>query len=211
MMRGTHKAFTLIEMLIGIILLTLLIGVALFAFRMQLLSIHKMKTSSIESIRTYANLKNVLVSMDHYVVDTYDTLGKPMERMHYFFYGDTTQLLTISTNPILSTEKALVKLECISHRLVYTEEPLFHRINYLQPSIQSDSQQLVLYDHLKQCAFSYLSHKGVWRESMTGRIPQGIIFSFESTEQPMRDWFFPVRSDDNSSLMRVHDATYPDI
>ena len=84
-----RKAFTIVEMLVAIVLLTLLIGVALFSFRMQLITIHKTKLSSINRAVSYTQLRSVIASMKYYAVQEYDIVERVIPySWHYFFDAD---------------------------------------------------------------------------------------------------------------------------
>ena len=201
------KAFTLVEMLVAIVLITLLIGVAIFSFRMQLLTISKIKTDSIESVLKYNQIKSTLESIKQYVVRDYDMLQKPMDSFHYFFKGTTTSALFISTNPIYTESDALVKLTCIDHKLIYKEEPLFKRINYLQPDFLPDSHQFTIYKNLDKCSFYYLITQKKLVKKISGKIPMEIYLQLKQDDADI-SIYSKIKNDDNLTKARIINEIY---
>lgn len=203
-----RRGFTLVEMLVAVILLSLLIGVAIFSFRMQLMSIHKTKTEGLDSFREYINLRGSLESIKFYAVDNYDVLGTPMKQIHYYFYGDKKEMNFITTNPLWSQKTSVVKLECKKDTLTYTEEPLFADIDYLRPSIHLASKTNILYKDLQDCFFSYrIASKE--KQTIKDRIPDSIRILLQSKEKEML-LFVNVKSNNRALKNRVYDAMYTD-
>ena len=202
------NGFTLVEMLVAIVLLSLLIGVAVFAFRMQLMNVQKLKTSGLDSVLHYTQLTSPIESMKYYVVEDYDTFGKPMKKMHYFFSGDAKHMEFVTTNPNLGEYDAIVMLECKEDELIYKEEPLFERVDYLRPDFLEDSFQIVLYKELQTCSFAYEKGSKVILSTLEGAIPKRVIVSLSKQGKPKK-FFIRVKSDNNLTKARVYDAVYP--
>ena len=202
------NGFTLVEMLVAIVLLSLLIGVAVFAFRMQLMNVQKLKTSGLDSVLHYTQLTSPIESMKYYVVQEYDLLGRPMRVMHYFFLGTSKSMRFITTNPNLSESDALVEFICTDKSLVYKEEPLFDRIDFLRPDFLEDSFTTVLYTDLKYCSFSFKNTNGEILTQLQDDLPRSVIIDLANDEYKKR-FFVNVKSDDNLTKSRVYDAVYP--
>jgi len=202
------KAFTLVEMLVAIILLSLLIGVAVFSFKMQLMSIHKTKETGIVNIIEYVQLRSLLESIKFYVVDKYDVINRPMKNPHLFFHGSTNKIVFITTNPIYSNSDALVELKCDNGKLLYKEEALFFKMNYLQPSFSEAANTKVFYQNLKECSFKFILDK---RETtnMFNKIPKDIELKIEKEDKNIY-LYVQIKSDDYGILRKVKDAIYKD-
>ena len=149
-----RHAFTLIEMLVATVLITLLVGVALFSMRMQLLSIQKIRKEAIADAITYTQIRSVLVSMRRYIVRRYDIGGTPLNEWHEFFHGDAQQATFITADPLLNKESALVRLRCENHHLLYEEEPLYGPMDDLRPAFDENHTRRILYRDLEKCRFA---------------------------------------------------------
>lgn len=203
----TKTAFTLIEMLIAVILISLLIGLAIFSFKHQLLIIQKIQKVGINKILAYNELRSSLQSMKYYVVDDYDILNYPMKNLHLYFSGTQTEVNYITTNPLFSNDIAVVKLFCDSNQLKYQEEPLYGNINFLKPAVLENSKQISIYRELEKCEFEYFYGEKKF-ESLENKIPTTVVLNIKS--QNIHDaLYIDVKSDYNTSLGMVRNAIYP--
>ena len=202
------NAFTLLEMLVAVVLIALLIGVALFAFRLQLITIHKVKTAGLVSAIRYTEIKAALESVKYYVVNDYDMLNQPMRNLHYYFHGDSMAMKFITTNPIFSNVEALVEISCKEKELLYKEEPLYKNMNFLRPEFSENFHELILYSDLQDCHFGYFDDKNSQKNSYTNKIPKAMQISLQNRSGDI-SIFSLVRSDDNLTQARIYDALYP--
>ena len=200
------KAFTLVEMLVAVVLLTLLIGVALFSLRLQLITVKKMKLSGIEKVLSYTQLKSSIESMNYYGVQEYDVLNRPIKyAWHYFFNGEANKMLFITQNPIFTQGDAVVKLECLEDTLLYTEEPLYKRINFLRPKLLEDSKKYILYSHLKSCQFSYESIQKEKKNALEYTLPSAVFVKLDK-----EIFFIKIKNDHNITLAEIVSKFYDD-
>ena len=195
-------------MLVAIVLITLLMGVAIFSFRMQLLTIHKTKTEAINDVLKYNQIKSALESIKYYVVQEYDMLNRPMRKLDYFFYGSKKEALFITNNPIYSDKVSLVKLSCIKNKLIYKEEPLYGYMNYLQPSFNPNKfRQFAIYNNLEKCEFYYINKKGVLVRQISNKIPKEIYLKLNKNNKDI-SVYSKIEEDDNLTAPRIYDAIY---
>lgn len=204
-MKRRRYAFTLVEMLVALILISLLIGVALFTFKSQLMMIQKTKTSGIDSVLSYNQLRSSVQSMKYYVVDDYDVFGRDMKHFHFYFDGSKEQMTYITGNPLFSKDIAVAKLMCANKKLIYKEEPLYGKINFLKPQVLKDSPQITLFKKLSACEFSYnLAQK---TSALNKNIPTSIFIDIKS--QTVLPMYVNIKSDNNITLGIIHYAMYP--
>lgn len=202
------KAFTLVEMLVAIVLITLLIGVAIFSFRMQLLTIHKTKTEAINDVLKYNQIKSALESIKYYVVQEYDMLHRPIQKLDDFFRGSEKEALFITNNPIYSEKVSLVQLSCKNNKLIYKEEPLYGYMNYLQPSFTPKKfHQLDIYKELEQCEFYYLNMQGALVRHIANKIPKEIYLKLKKNRKDI-SIYSKIQEDDNQTAARIYNAIY---
>jgi hypothetical protein len=195
-------------MLVAIVLITLLIGVAIFSFRMQLLTIGKTKTEAINDVLKYNQVKSALESIKYYVVQEYDMLHQPIRKVDYFFNGDEKRAFFITNNPVYTNEVSLVELSCLNHSLVYKEEPLYGKMNYLEPSFSvKDCHKLKIYDDLDKCEFYYINEQGNLKQQIANKIPNEIYLKMQKNKKDI-SIYSKIGEDDNLTAARVYDAIY---
>jgi len=206
-MLSKKNAFTLVEMLVAVILITLLIGVAIFAFRYQLIAIKKSQKVGFTNVLRYNQLRTSLQSMKCYVVDDYDMLNQTMKQLHIFFKGNPTELTYITDSPVFSKEVSLARLSCRDSELLYTEEKLYGRINYLKPTLPQDASQVVLYSNLNDCSFNY-HVKELTFDTLENKMPTAITLQLNIHDKE-QEIYVNVQSDYNISVGLIDDAIYP--
>ena len=201
-----RNAFSLVEMLVAVLLLTLLIGVAIFSFRYQLIAISKAQKVGFTKVLKYNQLRTSLQSMKCYVVDDYDMLNQTMQNLHLFFNGAKNQLTYITESPLFSNEIALVQLRCEDSKLLYKEENLYGNIDFLRPELLANSQETILYDDLTECAFSYQLRDQTLQE-LKDDVPTGVTVNLE-TKENIELIYVDVKSDYNLSVGLINDTIY---
>lgn len=202
-----RKAFTLVELLVAVVLLTLLIGTALFSYRQVLLNIRKAEKSTFNEVLKVHQIRTSIESMQYYVVDNYNQFNQPMKQLHHFFRGNSHKFSYISLNPNLSTIPSLSEFECKENQLVYTEEPLYGRVNLNRPEFSEASQSIVYRDDLFSCKFTFfLFQKRL--ERLEDEIPFAIQIDLMDTDEKEQSIFTTIKSDYNISDTEIHGVLY---
>lgn len=205
-MKHSRKAFSILETLVAVFILTLLITTAVYSFRFVLLHLSKQEFSGIDRLLSYTQLRASLESMRYFVVDNYDAFLNPMDDLHYFFDGEQTQMIYITQNPIFSDAIAVAKLECKEQQLLYTEEPLYGRIDFTKPHILDDSAQRVLFENLVTCQFFY--HKnGQTQINMQRELPASVELKLATPNQSF-DFYVNIRTDYNITKSYIQNDKY---
>jgi len=202
-----RKAFTLVELLVAVVLLTLLIGTALFSYRQVLLNITKAEKSTFNEILKIHQIRSSIESMQYYVVDNYNQFNQPMKQLHHFFKGNDHSFSYISLNPNFSTLPSLSQFDCKENQLVYTEEPLYGRVDLNRPEFSEVSQSVVYRDDLLSCKFSFfLFEKSL--ERLANEIPFAIQIDLMDANEKEESIFTTIKSDYNISDTEIHGVLY---
>ena len=201
------KAFTLVELLIAVVLLTLLIGTALFSYRQVLLNITKAEKSTFNEVLKIHQIRTSIESMQHYVVDDYNQFNQPMKKLHMFFAGNEHYFQYVSLNPTLFNIPTLSAFECIDNKLLYKEEMLYNRIDVNRPEFLEDSKHVVYWDDIEDCKFEYFFHQEAVSK-IENRLPTAINISF--TDDNIKEYtiFTTVKSDYNLSDKFIYEHLY---
>ncbi|UCN00590.1 prepilin-type N-terminal cleavage/methylation domain-containing protein [Sulfurimonas sp. SWIR-19] len=203
-----RKAFTLVEMLVGVVLLTLLIGVALFSFRLQLITIHKTKLSSINSAISYTQLRSVITSMKYYALQEYDIVKRVIPHSwYYFFDADAKKMKFITINPLFSNVDSLVCLTCKDKQLMYEEEPLYANMNFLQPDFSEEKKVLTLMKNLEKCSFSYKTRDEKQVTSLKNDLPRAVQINIEQNNKKYT-FYIKVQTDANTTKASIEENLY---
>jgi len=202
-----RKAFTLVELLVAVVLLTLLIGTALFSYRQVLLNITKAEKSTFNEVLKVHQIRTSIESMQYYVVDNYNQFNQPMKQLHHFFNGNDYSFSYISLNPNFSTIPSLSQFECKENQLIYTEEPLYGRLDLNRPKFLEERQSVVYWDDLLSCKFSFfLFQKRL--ERLDDEIPFAIQIDLMDANEKEETIFITIKSDYNLSNTEIHAVLY---
>lgn len=201
------KAFTLVELLVAVVLLTLLIGTALFSYRQVLLNITKAQTNTFNEILKIHQMHTSIESMQHYVVDEYNNFNQPMKKLHVFFVGDENAFKYITLNPTFSTIPSLSSFECKDNSLIYKEEPLYKRIDVNRPLFLDDTPSIVYWKDIESCKFEYSLHKKTLN-SLRDVLPTMVKIEFKESNQKEHLYFTTIKSDYNISYGDMYGLLY---
>ncbi|HHD81697.1 MAG TPA: hypothetical protein ENK94_00725 [Campylobacterales bacterium] len=203
-----RKAFTLVELLLAVVLLTLLIGTALFSYRQVLLNITKTQKSSFNEVLKFHQIRTSIESMQHYVVDEVNQFNQPMKKLHVFFKGREHAFEFISLNPTLSTLPSLSSFECKDNALIYKEEPLYKRIDVNQPDFLEDTPFIRYWHDLDACQFKYYNQKGQSFETFENKLPTAIEIALRDEDEAEKMIFTTIKSDYNISYADMYELLY---
>jgi prepilin-type N-terminal cleavage/methylation domain-containing protein len=209
MIKTKRAAFSLIEMLVAIVLLTLLLGVALFSFRHLLITFKQIQKSGIHETLTYNSIRSTLESVQHYVVDDYNRLNQPAKNLHFYFQGESQRVRFITTDPNFSDTVSLAQLECRDSKLIYSEEKLYGPMDFRVPNFSTNQSEKVMYDALQSCEFFYyaIDAPTLAQSQLHDTIPKFIELTLRTSNQNL-DAFIAIKSDNNSSVNITHGLLY---
>jgi len=156
---NNKKAFTLIEMLISILLMTLIVATMMFAFKYSINEFKRINSLVPQKVLKYHQLASLINGMFPYVIEI--QRGFEKKKFEAYIYPKEKSLEFISKNPIYSDKISISKLECDNGELKYYEKLLYSKkSNYLKPKIEESDLKDIFYKDLDNCSFSYKLNKG---------------------------------------------------
>lgn len=209
MNKKSRSAFSLIEMLVAVVLLTLLLGVAMFSFRHLLIIFHQMKSSGIDNTIAYHTLRSSMESMKHYVVEEYDRLNQPTKNLYFYFLGDEHRMRFITNSANFSDSTSLVEITCIENSLIYKEEKLYGPIDFRRPDFSSKYHEKRVYEDLEYCQFNYYTTATPYRPQtqLFSEVPKFVELKMQQANKNL-DIFIAIKSDNNLSAKINYSQIY---
>ena len=195
-----RNAFSLVEMLVATVLITMLLSIAIFSYKHILITFKHIKSASINRAIDFYQLRSSLQSMHYYIVDNYNNMHQPMKTMHPFIKTSPIDLLYITKNPIFSEDISLAQLRCEDGALVYREEPLFEKIDFLAPSMPVNSQKKIFFDTLTHCELLYNFRQN-------GELPISVSIQLKTEHQEII-YTTAIQSDFNNSTYLIQSKVY---
>jgi len=195
-----RSAFSLVEMLVATVLITMLLSIAIFSYKHILITFKHIKSNSINRSINFHQLRSSLQSMHYYIVDDYNNLNQAMKQLHPFIETSPSQLLYITKSPIFSTDISLARLSCENEKLIYQEEPLFKKIDFLIPRMPEDHFQKVFFDALSYCEILY-------EFKQQNGLPQTVTLKLQ-TDRKEITYATAIQSDFNSSTYLIYSQVH---
>lgn len=192
-----RRGFSLVEMLVALVLISMLMSLGLLAYKQQLSVMKKFQTKGIERVLNFHQLRSLINSMFFYVVTDYDRFGNNMELFHQFFKGNAQEMTFITQNSLYFDGLCVARLACVEDKLIYQESKLYSpHNNYLEPAIVEGFYEKEFFHDLSECRFSYEA-KERFVEELEDRLPLSVELYAD-----MR-YTFAVRNSDTRSHQRL--------
>jgi len=190
-----RQAFTLVEMLISILLLSLIVATMMFGFKFGINTLQKSRSIAPQKVIEFAQLRSVIKGMFPYVIEVQE--GFEDKKLQVYLYPKNKSLEFISKNPIYSEDISIAKLECLDDTLLYYEKPLYTKqSNYLEPQLNDEDKKRVLFEKLEDCQFEY-------QFTTIRNTPSLITLKVTKQEQVNEYRFAPMVDFNNTRLLTI--------
>ena len=148
------KAFTLIEILVVLFLLTLLLGLAMSAFKLYLRNFNDITLSLPSKVINYETLNKNLKAIYPYPINN---------NQDYYFFEKANEIKYISLYGFYFNDAVVCELKCENNKLLYMESPLYNKQqNYLNPIILKNLlYKQVLFRAKYKCHIKVEENKGL--------------------------------------------------
>jgi len=184
------KAFTLVEVLITIVLLTLLLSTAMFAFKFFIKRLDTMSLSLPKDAMAYEYLNHSIEGLYFYPIN----IKKNFKTVNQYFFQTTDNSLTyITTTPIYYKTISVAKIQYDNHKLYYYESELYHKNqDYKNPKILKNSYSQILKKEIENFKINYILYQT--KEIVEQNIPKKDVNIPKKIELLFDDnrWIFSV-------------------
>ncbi|MEA2029639.1 MAG: prepilin-type N-terminal cleavage/methylation domain-containing protein [Campylobacterota bacterium] len=189
------SAFTLIEMLISILLLSLIVATMMFGFKYGINELQRSRSIAPQKVIEFSQLRSLIKGMFPYVIEIQE--GFEDKKLQAYIYPKAKSLEFISKNPIYSEDISIAKLECLDDDLIYYEKLLYSKhSNYLKPQLNEEDQKKVLFEKLENCQFEY-------KFATIRNTPSLILLKFQIKERQKEYRFAPMVDFNNTLLITI--------
>ena len=191
-----RKAFTLIETLVAIALLSVVITIAAYSFRFSTEIVKFLTTPSLQEFENLSRLRDSLNSLFFFLSED-EKIRDIEKKFSFFFNGNSHYLIFITTKPLVHKRDSLYLLEVKFNngKLEAKEYPVYDSlVNYKNPSIPSKVFSIILLPEIKNLNIEYLKD-GKWQNRIKGQIPELIKFTYEDKRGEKKVLTFRVQSD----------------
>ncbi len=180
-----RKGFTLVEVLITILLLTLLISTAMFSFKFFLKRLDRIDISLPIDAINYEYINRSINGIYFYPIQSIKNFKK-VEK--YFFQTTQNSFTYITTTPIYYDKISVAKIEYKDNKLYYYESKLFTKNqNYQNPKILENPYTKVIKKEIDSFKIDYVLYKDT-------KVPKSIKLKFNANDQ----WIFSIYSNNVS-------------
>ena len=170
------KSFSLVEVLITIMILSLLISTSMFSIKYFIKSLDSFSMSLPYDAINYEKLSKSLKGTYYYVVFKKNELG--IKKAKNFYHAKSNSLLFITSNPMHYKSISVAKLYVKNNNLIYEESELFIKEqNYLKPKILNKNKfSKTIRKNVKNILITYLYKD-------TNNIPYLVLVKINNKEE----------------------------
>jgi prepilin-type N-terminal cleavage/methylation domain-containing protein len=157
------KAFTLIEVLVAVFLLSLLLASLMFAFKLFIKKLNDLVyTLPTRSINYELIYKNISAFYPYFLQ------SRDKKQLKLFFKNEKNYIEYISNYPLYYNRMVISRLECSNHKLLYSESLLFDKKqNYNNPVVFQNNFKKVLFKYKHICKIDVQKNDNNFPELIT--------------------------------------------
>lgn len=181
----TRKAFSLVEVLIAMVIVTLITATGMFAYKMAIGEVNKKESVRYESAMHFAQIKNLFNATYFYILEKRDSFFPDKFEYFYLFDKSESRIKFVSNAPIYSKRLSLIDLKIEDEKLIYREKPIYDpNEDYKNPKFDKDTKEYVLLENIKEAKFSFEKPFDFPKDKdFSSTIPKLVILEFERDNQ----------------------------
>ncbi len=189
-----RAAFSLIEVLVAMVIVSLITTTGMFAFKLALNQIDKQSSLTFNDAMQFAQLKNLFNATYFYTIEKKDPYNPNLFDYLYLFEKGDKEITFVSDAPIYSKKLSLINLKLENDTLLYKESAIYDTHNdYKHPSFKENTKTYELLTDIHDAKFSFEAPIDLPKDkTFTTNIPKLIILEFDKNEQHFK-YIFAVK------------------
>jgi len=187
------SAFSLIEVLVAMVIVSLITTTGMFSFKLAINQIDRQSSLSFDEAMRFSQIKNLFNAAYFYVEEKKDRFNNEHFYYEYLFNKDEKEITFVSNAPLYGKNLSLINLKIVNDKLIYKEEKIYSRKqDYKNPIFLDGAIEHILLNDIVNAKFSYEEPIDLPKD-LTSNIPKIIKLEFLK---------------DNKKLMYIFDTKY---
>ena len=190
-----HKGFTLVELLVSIIIISVMLVLASVALRNMLLSWNRLAVPYPKEALAFHRLQSAVHSLMPYANLQSDGYGSNLDIMAFYFDGSKDSCTFITSSPLFGKGPALVRIYLKENQLMVAETVLYSKnSDYQNPEENKTTSHFVFADDVRTLQFEYQEQK--WKNpELEYPYPTLLRINLEMMDGTVTSYSFCIRSD----------------
>jgi len=181
-----RAAFSLIEVLVAMVIVSLITTTGMFAFKLSISQINRQDSLTFEEPMHFTQLKNLFNATYFYTKEVRDPF-KPNEFEYiYMFTKSEREITFVSDAPIYSKKLSLINLKIIDDKLIYKETAIYdEKQDYKNPVFFEDTVEHEILHNIQNAKFIYEKPIDLPKD-FESNIPKLVTLKFERVDVEFR-------------------------
>jgi len=186
-MKSNRLAFSLIEVLVAMVIVSLITTTGMFAFKMSLNQIDRQSSLTFEEAMHFTQLKNLINGTYFYIIEEKDPYNITQFDYKYLFQKDEHEITFVSDAPIYGKKLSLINLKINNNTLIYKETPIYSKeSDYKHPLFSKKTTKHILFKNINNAKFTYEEPIDLPQDKyFTTKIQKLIKLEFEKNNEHM--------------------------
>lgn len=202
-----RKGFTVIEVIVTFVILSILIFFAIYSFRYSIANIQRATYYLPQKAAAFDMLDRTIGGIYYYAVEKNEE--KEKENFENYFRANATQMVFITVAPPYTEEISIAKLALEKKRLILSYAPLYqNEVDFLKPKLPQTTTKVILFEQVEAFDLSYILPNKEHISQTSGTIPTGVIMHITIRGEKYH-MIFSISSNYNGSKAREYHEKYP--
>ncbi|MDF1881739.1 type II secretion system protein [Sulfurimonas sp. MAG313] len=188
-------AFSLIEVLVAMVIVSLITTTGMFSFKLAINQIDRQSGVGFDEAMRFTQIKNLLNATYFYIEEKEERfIVNELFTYEYLFEKSSDEITFVSDAPIYSQRLSLVQLKLVENKLIYKESPIYDiKQNYKKPDFFEDAVEHIIFLKMENPKFSYEAPIDL-PSDITSKIPKLVKLEFSKNGQ-VYTYIFDIKYD----------------
>ena len=177
------SGFSLIEVLVAMVIVSLITTTGMFAFKLAVNQIDRQSSLTFNEAMQFTQLKNLFNGTYFYVKEKKELINMiEIKSYEYVFDKDEKEITFISDAPIYSKHLSLINLKIVEDKLIYKEEAVYSKNqDYKKPVFMEETVEHELLRGMTNAKFSYEKPNDL-PKGIDSKIPKLVTLHFRKNK-----------------------------